>query len=265
MKLTWKEPGLSYNLESIMQFWQGDLGDFWTDSLFYYYPEIKKEQLAGLSGEDKNRYLREKLSEVYEQKKELLTGKRAAYQSWWDEKKPSITEALSEAFDTDCESHYENMTGNITLNPIAPRYLSERRFDVFYQNSERGALGMALHEIIHFVWFDVWNEYFNDSEADYEMPHLKWILSEMAVEPIMRDQRLSSVNPYFEADYEKAARGENGCVYDCFYRMRINGEPVLETLYRMYRQEPIHDFMEHSYEFCRKYEEEIRGQMAGVL
>ena len=46
----------------------------------------------------------------------------------------------------------------MSFNPISPRYLDEQAFDVFWLNSERGALGMALHEIIHFVWFRVWQD-----------------------------------------------------------------------------------------------------------
>lgn len=43
------------------------------------------------------------------------------------------------------------------MNPIGPRFLEERCFDVFYLNSERGAIGVGIHEMVHFVWFYVWN------------------------------------------------------------------------------------------------------------
>ena len=61
------------------------------------------------------------------------------------------------------------------MNPICPRFLKERFFDVFYKNSEYGALGMSIHEMIHYVWFYVWNRLFNDSYDEYETPSLKWI------------------------------------------------------------------------------------------
>jgi len=99
------------------------------------------------------------------------------------------------------------------MSPIAPRYLQERYFDVFYLNSEKGAIGSSIHEIIHFVWFYVWNQVFGDSYEEYERPSLKWILSEMAVESIMKDPRLSSINPYFP-------REEGGCIYPYFFDLR---------------------------------------------
>ncbi len=73
------------------------------------------------------------------------------------------------------------------MNPIEPRFLREHRFDLFYKNSEKGAIGQCIHEIIHFAWFYVWHEIFQDSWGEYERPSLKWILSEMVVESIMKD------------------------------------------------------------------------------
>ena len=145
-----------------------------------------------------------------------------------------------------------DMVDNVTFNPICPHFLSTKSFDVFYLNSERGALGIALHEIIHFLWFHIWGSHFNDSAKDYETPHLKWVFSEMVVDPIMRkDTRLSGINPYFEG----------GCAYEYFYEMTINGKPILETLYEIYINLNILEFMEQVYAYCKKHEAEIKAQM----
>ena len=73
----------------------------------------------------------------------------------------------------------------------------------------------------------------------------------MAVEPIMRDKRLSTINPYFE----------DGCVYEYLYHMDIGGKPVLEILYEIYRQNDIKEFMKKGFLFCQEHEAEIRRQM----
>lgn len=73
----------------------------------------------------------------------------------------------------------------------------------------------------------------------------------MAVEPIMRDKRLSDINPYFE----------DGCVYEYFYHMKIDGTPILEMLYEMYRQNDMQNFMQKGFLFCQEHESEIRLQM----
>lgn len=114
---------------------------------------------------------------------------------------------------------------------------------------KKGALGLSIHEIIHFVWFHVWNNYFHDSYDEYELPHLKWILSEMVVEPIMRDERLRAINPYFDG---------GGCVYPYFYTLKIENRPILDILYEMYQSMSMVEFMKKSYELCLEYEALIR-------
>lgn len=109
----------------------------------------------------------------------------------------------------------------------------------------------ALNELIHFVWFYVWNRLFGDSYDEYERPSLKWILSEMVVEPVMKDERLSSINPYFP-------RENGGCIYPCFFDMKVDGKLILDTLDAMYKSQSIKDFMRNSYAYCKEHEAVIR-------
>ena len=137
------------------------------------------------------------------------------------------------------------------MNPIEPRFLKEKYFDIFYLNSERGAIGESIHEIIHFFWFYVWNRVFGDSYDEYERPSLKWILSEMVVESVMKDFRFSSINPYFPREH-------GGCIYPYFFDMKAGDALILDTLDEMYREKPIEEFMKCSYAYCQQHEAEIR-------
>lgn len=251
MKLIYKNPGYQYSIDSIMLFETGEQSDWWRSGLFYFYPQLKKEYIDTLGFEQRKSYYTDILSKEYTEKEALCLEKVENYNQYWDQHESQIEDALSEAFDTDTHSYFNDMIGNITLNPVCPRDLSKHSFDVFWMNSEKGALGMALHEIIHFVWFDVWQNHLQDNKEEYESPYLKWIFSEMAVEPVMHDKRLCTINPYFE-------RKNGGCVYNYFYTLNINGVPILETLLRMYHENTIVDFMEQGYSYCQKYEKEIR-------
>ncbi len=125
------------------------------------------------------------------------------------------------------------------MNPIEPRFLKEHRFDVFYLNSEKGAIGESIHEIVHFMWFYVWNQLFGDDYDEYERPSLN---------------RLSSINPYFP--------GENGgCIYPCFFDMKVNGVLIPDTLNTMYKSQSIENFMRNSFAYCKEHETEIREHM----
>lgn len=80
---------------------------------------------------------------------------------------------------------------------------------------------------------------------------MKWILSEMVVESVMKDERLSSINPYFPREH-------GGCIYPYFFDMVVDGKLILDTLDSMYRSQSIEDFMRNSYAYCLDHEAEIR-------
>lgn len=255
MELTFQIPDFAYSLDRIMEFQGEGETAFWSDSLYYFYPQLDQEHAKALSEAQRREYLGGVLAQVYRQNEKLLADKAKAYQRHWQCHRQQITEVFSEEFERDLSDSFEDLTGNLTLNPIGPRFLETHSFDLFYLNSERGALGCALHEIVHFLWFDLWQQQFGDDPAEYERPHLKWILSEMTVETYLRDERLRVLNPYFQRDYEKH---QNGCVYGYFYTMELEGHPVLETLHQMRQGRSVTDYMACAYEYCQRNEAQIR-------
>lgn len=250
MELLFRNLGLKYSIESIMLF--SNDADTWLAPLFVFYPQMNKTYFQSLNENQRQSYLYETLEIIYRSEEQAILNKVERYNQHWDKHKKQVIQALSEAFQIDCDGSFNNIVANITLNPVCPRFLDKQSFDIFYLNSEKGALGMALHEIIHFVWFFVWQQRFHDNISEYEKPHLKWIFSEMVVDPIMRnDNRLKDINPYFN----------EGCAYECFYHMIIDGKPILETFYTLYKNMNIINFMEEGYAYCQKHEPKIREQM----
>ncbi len=254
MNITFKNPGYEHSIKSIMLFQTDEQAPFWSDAILHFYPQVDRNELAKRNLLDKKRYLYEVFRGIYEKTKEELDSKVICYNAHFVKHKSQIEDALSDTFEIDSCSIFNNLTGNITLNPVCPRFLKERYFDVFYKNSERGALGLSIHEVIHYYWFHVWNNHFGDNYDEYEAPSLKWILSEIVVESIMSDRRLSSINPYFP-------RENGGCVYPYFQDMIIDGTPILETINKLYRNNGITDFMEASYAYCIKHENAIRNHI----
>ncbi len=256
MRILYRNPGFEHSINSIMLFQTEDQAPYWSDALFYFYPDIEKHTLSALPPEGKKAYIADTLYKLYHQTlKAEIDAKATAYQAHFSKHQGQIEDALSEAFDLDTRRIFNDLVGNITMNPVGPRFLKEHSFDLFYKSSERGALGLSLHEVIHFIWFHVWNRHFGDRYDEYEAPSLKWIVSEMVVESIMSDVRLSSINPYYP-------RENGGCVYDYFQNMMIDGKPILSTLDRFYRENKIHDFMEQAYRYCLSFENDIRRHIA---
>lgn len=251
MNITYKNPSYTHSIDSISLFLTGDETPFWSEPILHFYPQVDKHTLMSLNRMDKQNYLNDVFRDIYASLREEINSKVICYNAHFNKYKGQIEAALSDAFDLDAGSIFNDLTGNVTLNPICPRFLKERYFDVFYLNSERGALGLSLHEIIHYFWFHKWNGHFDDSYDEYETPSLKWILSEMVVETIMSDDRLSSLNPYFPKE-------NGGCIYPYFQNMIVDGSPMLGTLDTLYRRNSIVNFMEAAYAYCLKQENEIR-------
>ena len=251
MKVTFVNPGVNDMIEQIMAFQSEDAPPFWSEPLYHFYPQLDKAYSVSLPFPERRKYIERTMRAVYMEQENMINERVTLYSQHWAICKEQITAALSDAFDVDCASLFNDIQCNVSLNPVEPRFLKERRYDTFYLNSERGAIGGGIHEIIHFVWFYVWNRLFGDSYDEYERPSLKWILSEMVVESVMRDERLSSINPYFP-------RENGGCIYPYFFDMVVAGKPILDTLETMYRSQSIEDFMKNSYAYCQKHEAEIR-------
>ncbi len=251
MEVTFVNPGVDYMVQSIMAFQAEEESAFWSEPLYHFYPQLDKAYAAKVSFPERKDYIEHTLRCVYAGLKNTINEKVSLYSRHWAACKPQITAALSDAFGVDCRELFNDLRCSVSMNPIEPRFLKERCFDIFYLNSEKGAIGETIHEIVHFVWFSVWNRLFGDSYDEYERPSLKWILSEMVVESVMRDERLSSINPYFP-------REQGGCVYPYFFDMVVDGKPILDTLDAMYRSQHIEDFMRNSYAYCLEHEREIR-------
>ena len=248
MEITFVNPGVDYMIQRIMAFQSEDESAFWSEPLYHFYPQLDKAYAASLPFAERKNYIEHTMHIVYAELEDTINEKVALYARHWDTCKAQITAALSDAFDVDCANIFNDIRCNLSMNPIEPRFLKERCYDTFYLNSERGAIGGGIHEIIHFVWFHVWNGLFNDSYEEYERPSLKWILSEMVIDSVMRDERLSSINPYFPKEH----------VYPYFFNMMVDGKPILDTLNAMYRNQSIEDFMRNSYVYCKEHESIIR-------
>jgi len=253
MKLKFRYAGVEYSVDTIMEFTDGGGSAFWTEPLFHFYQDLDRSRYMELAPMSRKAYLMDFFTKYEAKNRDAITEKTEKYTAHWEKHDPQIVCALEDAFSIDLSGLFNDLVCNTSFCPISPRYLARHSFDNFFMESERGALGTAIHEIIHFIWFHVWQGVFHDSANEYETPHLKWILSEMAVEPIMRDPRLGGINPYYQ---------HKACVYPYFYTMTLDEKPVLDTLYGLHSSMPVSDFMKKALEYCVLHERSIRAHIA---
>lgn len=254
MNVEFMNPGADYMIESILGFQTSEVTSFWSEPLFWFYPQLDKEHFLSLDLNGRKCYIDKTFRSLYEEVWHTIDDKIVIYSQYWSACRKQIEEALSDAFETDVTNLFNDLKCCVSMNPVSPRFLKEHGFEVFYLNSEKGAIGLSIREIIHFIWFHVWNELFQDSYDEYEIPSLKWIFSEMVVESIIKDPRLASIDPYFP-------RENGGCIYPFFFDMKVNGELVLEIIDRMYDEMDIRTFMNSGFEYCKVHEADIRKHM----
>ena len=250
MKLTYTVADLAYSATSIAEFLamsktlQGSTFSDMSQAIFALYPSIEEGEIRLLAQTEIQEYCVNRLRFIYRENKPEFDSKMTTYQKIWDQHSKIIEDALGDIFQVDTCSQFNSMKARITLCPICPRFLNESIFDLFYQYSAEGSLYVAMHEIMHFVWFTVWNRLFHDSPDLYEQPHLPWIFSELAIDAIMMDQRLHGLifNEH-QAQYP---------AYPEFYDIYTDKGPLVHVFRKMYGLLSISDFMAEGYTFLKE-------------
>ena len=137
----------------------------------------------------------------------------------------------------------------VSLNPICPRYIKQRTFDVFYRQNARRMKSVAIHELLHFIYFEKWKRIFpNAKEREFDAPYLVWKLSEMVPKVILNEKRIQEIFKYKFDSYRE---------YENF---KLNGKPLLSYLQDFYDdRKDFADFLKQSWEFVKKHEKEINS------
>lgn len=128
-------------VDGIMMFQNDENSEFFREPLFAAYPQIEKNHFISLDTDKRGEYIHQVMKEIYLSEESVISDKLIKYQQHWQNNKTQIEDAFSTVFQLDCQSMFNKMVGNITLNPIEPRWLASTSFCVFYLNSERGLWG----------------------------------------------------------------------------------------------------------------------------
>ena len=240
-------------IASILKFQTEDTTEYWRSQLFNVYPWLDKGRCSSLALEDRKEYLISELSAYYDKIQLNLQNKLSMSQNVWLENKENVNDIYSKVFDIDCHNILSNIMAEISLNPICPRNLKHVSFSFFWGADNNNFMKTALHEMIHFVWFHIWQKYFTDNEKEYESPSLKWILSEMVIDTFVRKTEIGVLYP--EPYKQQPA-------YRYFYEMIVHKTPILVLLSNIKEESSsIRQFMEGAYQFCLENEVVIREQL----
>ena len=253
MYLNWQKKDFKEDIDFIMELQKDNIAEFWSASLFKWYPDLDRQYSKSLPEPERMKYIYDKMEKQSKIHAQEISKAISAFDKAWQPVSSKLNDIYSAAFfNNDCSKIFNNMTANVGLNPVCPRNVSDGSFDVFFKQTPDVAISTATHEMTHFIWFYFWRQYFHDNPQEYDAPHLKWLLSEIVVETINRNSEI-----------HKLSQNNNKYIaYSYFYDMKINGELLFDTMKRLYMTcKTLQNFMEQSYKYCKENEKELREKI----
>lgn len=211
------------------------------------YPILQKRLNSVKDYNKKNKIIYEFFKEVEIKEKTRLDLKRNGFEKSWNKINNKAVKILSEIVEKNWPEKDRIIKAYVTLNPICPRWIKQRYFDLFYKFNMKKMKAVSFHEILHFIYFEKWKEIFpQTNEKEFEGPGLVWELSEMVPPIILSDERV-----------QKLVR-HRPFVYNEYKTLKIKNKPILEYLQKFYdNRKDFKDFLITSWKFIKKYEKEI--------
>ena len=142
MNLKFVYPGAAYSAESCLPFMDADT-PYWREPFYQFHPEFDRTRFERADSEERRALLTAYLERQERAHRAEIAEKLERCNAHWSACRPQIVAALEERFGVLLDDSFNDMEGRMSFNPISPRYLDEQAFDVFWLNSERGALGIV--------------------------------------------------------------------------------------------------------------------------
>ena len=252
MHLTWRQKDFNDDIEFILFHQRDNTPEFWSKQLFRAYPELNYEYTKSLPESERFEYITEQMRISAQKRQGNINKSIKMFEGAWAPIAKKLNAAYSSAFDNDCTNILNDMVAEVGLNPICPRNISDHSFHVYHYFETTYAMSTALHEITHFAWFYFWQKHFKDNPGEYDYPNIKWLMSEIVVETIIRNSKINDL-----------VEQPKWIAYSYFYDMNINGELIFETMKKLYlNRKDIYDFMEKSFDWIKANETELRAKIA---
>lgn len=224
-----KVKDLKSQIEIIQDFL--DKRSLFSEKIANYFSGL--ENCFDLQEKEKNQLIKEKITKFYALRLKDMEEKTKHLQSVWDEKSEFINNEFIKIFGR--EFNY-NCTCYVNLNPVYPRYIDSKSFDVNLDVTVDQFLSACAHEITHFAWFDVWKENFpNMKKRDRERPSKTWLISEIVVDPIFKYSKLKELSKIRPA-------------YSYFYDEKIGDKKLIEVVREMYKKYDLVEFQKEMFQ-----------------
>ena len=220
----------------------------WSKHILDKYPSLDKKLKKIKKPSERKKMAHDFFEDFILKNKNLLEKKAEEFNKEWSKLNDDFMKAISEALEIDWPKKDKEIRAFISPNPICPRYLKQRIFDVYYLSSLDWMKAVTVHEILHFIYFEKWKKVFpKTNEKHFEIPHLVWKLSEIVPKAILSDERVQKIFKH------------NPTVYDEYHELKINGKPLLDYIDEFYfKRKNFKDFLKKSWVFVNKHKSSLK-------
>jgi hypothetical protein len=213
MKVSFHPALTEKEVELFFDFCYGDQTLDFSRMFYELHPEFKKMTEGVQDKEEFIKSCHEYTSDFINKNRKDIEEAVLRFEKVWGEAGNEVVNSLCQDFELSKVKLPEHIKAHVSINSVCPRYLDEWSFNLFYEFSDEYVRRVAIHEIIHFLYFTKWAEVFPDSNKEnYEAPNSEWILSEILVHVIMNNNPKTQV--YLE--------GLKSNVYDNWRELKID-------------------------------------------
>ena len=247
-KVEFKPASLEHIIGLINNFLNPRKGEWnWSHFILSKYPLLDKKLKNVKEISKRKKITRLFFRQFLLKNKNLIKNKAVLFQKEWDKINDEYMKILPLVLEINWPEKDKKMTAFVSLNPICPRYIKKRWFDIYYLSSVRYMKATAMHEILHFLYFEKWKKLFpKTSEKEFDSPYLVWKLSEMVPVAILWDRRIQEIFPHTPG------------VYAEYQKLKIKGKPLLDYIQEFYsNKRNFEDFLGKSWIFVKKHKKEI--------
>ena len=247
-KVKFKVASVKHMIDPVYDFLNPREGGWdWSRHILNKYPKLDKN-LKNIKKTSERKEIAYNFFEKFILDNKISLEKQAKeFQKEWNKINNKYMIALSEVLEIKWPQKDKQIRVFVSPNPICPRYIGKRIFDVYRLSDMRWMKAVVMHEILHFLYFEKWKEVFPKTpERHFDAPYLEWDLSEMVTKAILSDDKIQKIFKHLPFSY-KEHRG-----------IKINNKLLLDHLDEFYsNKKDFEDFLRKSRAFMKKHEKEI--------
>ncbi len=219
----------------------------WSRIVLNKYPELDKKLDKIKNTEKRKKISYDFFKKFLHKHKKILDLKAKLFQKEWNKINDKYMKTLPKVLEINWPKKDKKIIAYVGLNPICPRDIQNRTFDIYYNSDLNSMIAISMHEILHFLYFEKWKQIFPETkEREFNRPYLAWHLSEMVPNIVLSNKIIQDIFSHFPTVYKE------------YLKVEINKKQLLNYLRNFYDgRKDFEDFLRKSWNFVKKHEKEI--------